>query len=59
MHDKPVPEEPEHIDCAVCLKDIPKSVATSMEGPDYVQHFCGLECYEQWQEEQTESKDKA
>lgn len=37
------------LSCDICLKEIPASVAQSLEGPDYVHHFCGLECYERWQ----------
>ncbi len=37
------------IACEVCLKEIPKSVALSHEGPERVHHFCGAECYEKWQ----------
>jgi hypothetical protein len=36
--------------CAVCLKEIPHSVAHSHEGPDYVLHFCGDTCFVKWQE---------
>lgn len=36
------------IACNVCLKEIPRSVAQSAEGADYVYHFCGPECYERW-----------
>lgn len=46
--EKPVPHEPEVIACEVCLREIPTSVAKSAEGPDYVHHFCGLECLGQW-----------
>lgn len=35
--------------CEVCLKEIPRSVARSLEGPDYVYYFCGQDCYEKWQ----------
>lgn len=35
--------------CEVCLKEIPRSVARSLEGVDYVYHFCGQKCYEKWQ----------
>lgn len=36
------------IACEVCLKEIPKSVAQSHEGADYVYYFCGDECYQEW-----------
>lgn len=45
---KPVPVEPELIQCEICLKEIPGTVAVTAEGPDYVQHFCGIECYGRW-----------
>lgn len=46
--DKPHPAEPEPVACEVCLTEIPGSVACSAEGPDYVHHYCGLECLAQW-----------
>ena len=46
--DKPHPAEPDPIACEVCLAEIPGSVAHSAEGPDYVHHYCGLECLAQW-----------
>lgn len=48
MTNKPTPREPEHVACEVCLKEIPESVALSSEADEYTQHFCGLECYQQW-----------
>lgn len=38
------------VSCAACLKEIPGDVALTVEGPDYVQYFCGLDCMGQWQE---------
>lgn len=35
--------------CEICLREIPRSVAQSQEGADYVYYFCGAECYQQWQ----------
>jgi hypothetical protein len=37
--------------CEVCLKEIPRSVARSAEGADYVYYFCGADCYARWQAE--------
>ena len=34
--------------CEECRKHIPKSVANTAEGGEYIKFFCGLECYEQW-----------
>ena len=34
MNEKPVPTEPTLIDCEICLKEIPDSVATTEEGEE-------------------------
>jgi hypothetical protein len=46
----------EVLSCSVCLAEVPASVAQSFEGHDYVHHFCGLNCLEQWR---AQAKDKA
>lgn len=46
--DKQLPEE-ELVACEVCRKEVPLSEATMPEAMDYVAHFCGLACYQQWQ----------
>jgi hypothetical protein len=51
MSEKFEPIEPEIVACEVCLKEIPESVAKSMEGEDYIHHFCGLECFEKWKDD--------
>ena len=43
---KPTP--PQTVNCGTCMKEVPLSEAKSAEAEDYVVHFCGLECYEQW-----------
>jgi len=50
MTEKFKPAEPDIVACEICLKDIPDSVAQTMEGEDYIHHYCGLECYKIWQE---------
>ncbi|NOX43443.1 MAG: DUF3330 domain-containing protein, partial [Gammaproteobacteria bacterium] len=50
MTEKDKPIELETVSCDVCLTHIPESVAQTMEGGDYIQHYCGLECYKKWQE---------
>lgn len=50
MTEELVPEEPDLVACEVCLKEIPESVAVSSEADEYTQHFCGLACYQKWQE---------
>ncbi len=44
------------VSCAVCLTEIPPDVALTFEGPDYVQHFCGLDCLEMWKHKHTGNK---
>jgi len=46
---KPLPDE--IVACEVCLKEVPISEAKSDEASDYVFHFCGLECYAKWKEQ--------
>lgn len=41
------------VSCAACLSEIPVDVAMSAEGPDYVRHFCGLDCLDLWKRTQT------
>lgn len=43
--------DPETVACQVCMKEIPKSVAESLEGPQYVYYFCGADCFAAWQDE--------
>jgi hypothetical protein len=38
----------EVVQCEVCMTEVPSSVAQSVEGIDYVHHFCGLECLGLW-----------
>ena len=47
----------EQISCDICLKEIPISEAKNEEANDYVAHFCGLECYDQWRKQDTSEKD--
>lgn len=37
------------VDCCVCCKEIPLDAAFTPEGAEYVEHFCGLECYQRFQ----------
>ncbi len=34
--------------CCVCCKEIPLDAAFTPEGAEYVEHFCGLDCYERF-----------
>lgn len=46
----------EKVECDVCLKQVPISEAKSEEATDYMVHFCGLECYKKWKEQEVEKK---
>ncbi|EPJ5825448.1 DUF3330 domain-containing protein [Citrobacter freundii] len=35
--------------CCVCCKEIPLDAAFPPEGAEYVEHFCGLECYQRFE----------
>jgi hypothetical protein len=41
----------EMVPCKVCFKEIPISEAKIEEATDYVLHFCGLDCYSKWKEQ--------
>ncbi len=47
----PKPEPVETIACELCMKEIPKSEANVAEAADYLLYFCGLDCYDAWQQE--------
>ena len=38
----------EVVTCEVCLKEVPPSEAESATTAEFVRHFCGVDCYEQW-----------
>lgn len=46
-------EEQPVLSCSLCMKEMPHDLAHTLEGPDYVHHFCGIECYKKWQEKQS------
>lgn len=49
MSEKSGKEEKPALACDVCLKDIEPGNAETYEVDDYVHHFCGLDCYSEWQ----------
>lgn len=51
-------EEEAAISCAICLKEIGHEEGETFEVDDYVHHFCGLECYSEWQSKKAEDKPK-
>ncbi|MDH4275489.1 MAG: DUF3330 domain-containing protein [Gammaproteobacteria bacterium] len=46
------------VECEVCLTEIPESGAKNAEAKDYVRHFCGLECYQKWEQNKTQIESK-
>ena len=40
--------EPGTVACCACCRGIPLDAAFTTEGADYVEHFCGLECYQRF-----------
>lgn len=39
------------LSCAVCLKEVPADAIELMDAQDYVLHFCGLDCLEEWRKQ--------
>ena len=51
MNEKPDnPKNEPVISCEVCLKEIPPDSGEYLETDEYVQYFCGIECYNQWKQ---------
>lgn len=38
------------ITCRVCLEEVPLNLVDTPEGSDYIGHFCGIECYAEFNE---------
>lgn len=56
----PTPDKPtdvEHIACDICQKEVPRSEAIIPEAADYVAHFCGLACFDQWKNSGSKPKE--
>ena len=51
--------EVKHVACEICLKEVPITEAEIPEAADYFVHFCGLECYEQWNKQGRKPKEKS
>lgn len=51
MQSNDEPTEEILVACGICLKEVPESEARNCETTDYVIHFCGLECYEEWRKQ--------
>jgi len=48
------PIEEQQVACEICMKEVPISEAKCAEAEDYVIHFCGLDCYAAWRQQQDE-----
>lgn len=44
------------ISCTTCMKEVPASAAKSEEATGYVHYFCGLDCLQDWQKQNTPTK---
>lgn len=54
------PADSVRLSCQACLKEIPVSESNVPEAQEYVAHFCGLECFEQWKRQSSDDpKDDA
>ena len=49
----------EVLSCEVCLIEVPSDISASFEGPDYVHHFCGLDCLDKWRMQGKKSKNES
>jgi hypothetical protein len=43
------------VQCSICRKEVPKDAALMPEGAEYIEHFCGTECYDQYFAEHSEA----
>lgn len=49
-------DQVEKLSCETCKKEIPQSVAITVEGSDYVHHFCCPNCRDHYLEKHPELK---
>jgi hypothetical protein len=40
------------LQCDICIKEIPTNVGNNAEADEYISHYFGLECYQQWHDMQ-------
>lgn len=53
-----MPHDMPQVACAVCRREIPRSVAQSAEGRDYTLYFCSLGCRESWEQQEGGGRDE-
>lgn len=51
MTDVKSPMKDKKVACEICLKEVPISEVVNEEASDYVHHFCGLDCFAKWKEQ--------
>lgn len=44
------------VKCDACAKEIPESAAMTVEGLEYVLHFCGQPCFDHWERERKQKE---
>ncbi len=49
MNNLKKPADGDSVTCKVCMKAMATADAITPEATDYYLHFCGLDCYAQWQ----------
>ncbi len=58
----PAPTRPETpaqlVACSICRKEIPLSSALTPQGAEYIEYFCGIECYQEFVAEHKASANK-
>ena len=59
MTDEKKKSEEPSLSCSICLKDISHEEGETYEVDDYVHHFCGLDCYSEWQRKKAEDAPEA
>lgn len=55
MTTKPFPKEPDNIACEICLEELVNPESYNQEADEYVQHYCGIECYSMWKSKDEET----
>ena len=58
MTDEMKKSEEASLSCSICLKEIGHEEGETYEVDDYVHHFCGLDCYSEWERKKEEDAPK-
>jgi hypothetical protein len=57
MSNEKKPGQDETVECAACLKENAISEAMSVEAEDYFLHFCGMDCYAKWKDQNKKERE--